>query len=56
MKKADILSRRPDLRKGVENDNKGIQLLPQFENHEIQSRVTAGIVQGTLRVVFIKEI
>ena len=37
MKQVDILSRRPDLGEGVENDTKGIQLLPQFENHEIQS-------------------
>ena len=56
MKKVDILSRRPDLREGVENDNKGIQLLPQFKNHKIQSWVTAGIVLGTLGDVFVKEI
>ena len=56
MKKADILSRRPDLGEGVENDNKNIQLLPQFTNHEVQSQVTAGVVLGTLGDVFIKEI
>ena len=56
MKKVDILSRRPDLGEGVENDNKNIQLLPQFINHEVQSWVTAGIVLGTLGDVFVKEV
>ena len=56
MKKADILSRRPDLREGVKNDNQNIQILPQYENHEVQSRVTAGIVLGTQGDVFVKEI
>ena len=31
MKKANILSRRPDLGEGVENDNQEIQLLPLFQ-------------------------
>ena len=31
MKKANILSRRPDLGEGVENDNQEIQLLPPFQ-------------------------
>ena len=31
MKKANILSRRPDLGEGVENDNREIQLLPPFQ-------------------------
>ena len=36
MRKADILSRRPDLREGLKNDNKNIKLLPLFENHDLQ--------------------
>ena len=56
MKKAAILSRRPDLREGVKNDNQNIQILPQYENHEVQSQVTAGIILGTQGDVFIKEI
>ena len=56
MQKADILSRRPDLGEGVENDNKNIMLLPQFKNHEFQSRAMTGVVLGTLGDVFIKEV
>ena len=56
MRKADILSRRPDLGEGVENDNKNITLLPHFENHEFQSRTTTGVVLGTLGDVFVKEV
>ena len=56
MKKADILSRRPDLGEGVENNNKDITLLPPFKYHEFQSRITAGVILGTLGDVFVKEV
>ena len=56
MRKADLLSRRPDLGEGVENDNKNIMLLPKFENHDFQSRVMTGVVLGTLGDVFVKEV
>ena len=56
MRKADILSRRPDLGEGVENDNKNITLLPPFENHELQLWVMTGVVLGTLGDIFVKEV
>ena len=40
----------------MENDNKNITLLPPFENHELQLRVTTGIVLGTLGDIFVKEV
>ena len=49
MIKADVLSRRPDLTEGVENDNKQIQLLPAFQK-------IAGTILGTQGDVFVQEI
>ena len=52
MVKANVLSRRPDLAEGVENDNKQIQLLPTFQ----ESRKLAGTILRTQGDVFVEEI
>ena len=52
MIKADLLSRRPDLLEGVENDNKAIQLLPTFQ----ESRKMAGTILETQGDIFVEEI
>ena len=52
MIKADLLSRRPDLLEGIENNNKAIQLLPTFQ----ESWKMAGTILETQGDVFIEEI
>ena len=55
MIKADLLSRRPDLLEGVENNNKAIQLLPTFQTFQ-ESRKLAGTILGTQGDTFVEEI
>lgn len=53
MKKADILSRRPDLSEGVERDNNQVQLLQEFST---KSWKLSGTILGTQGDSFLAEI